>query len=580
MNVATVHTRPPMFRQFCKVLIIILPGPGGLCSDVVTITLNLDSTLSSLQQLRPSDQILEGLAGAVEKMAERNLSHLMIYYAGHAFVRRLKWSTRLVTGENQSFHLESSVQQAIQDARNRGRLGSCKVVHFVDACMEIADDEASNVSGSEMSNQEDEPMQYFAYSVSRGHPQADNGLFATVLAYCLTCRVPTLSMLFRNLKALVSQLSCWRQTPHTSEVGNDIEIFPRARLPDIQWPMTEMQRDRELFKETNFLSKYLSELAIDKLWQIRGDFGQHHRVWQPFRKVVLDLWFHKHQEKMVDTLRMLLAIASVFEEKMQLIKGWAELELIVECPDDLECFLEKLRKFEQPATPGPEEPNILPQDIRGCLVDALKATVKDDYDHSPTEGTYITDAIRLVRELQTWFAECKGMTQQTEEGPKQWKYWYPIVGEDEEVATLPESRLKKMAEQINDPSSVLGVPCRAFLAPGSLWIIIRSQGPLQVSEFLKSLQQKVGSAICKAIPKLMCVPIHTAPRRLLHLVRQVENLLEPSRCLWLRTFKVQELARAHLNQGRSKDAQLHPSQLILFEDSIEAKRLSWLFGCI
>ena len=172
------------------------------------------------------------------------------------------------------------------------------------------------------------------------------------------------------------------------------------------------------------------------------------------------------------------------------------------------------------------------------------------------------------------------MTQQTEEGPKQWKYWYPIVGEDEEVATLPESRLKKMAEQINDPSSVLGVPCRAFLAPGSLWIIIRSQGPLQVSEFLKSLQQKVGSAICKAIPKLMCVPIHTAPRRLLHLVRQVENLLEPSRCLWLRTFKVQELARAHLNQGRSKDAQLHPSQLILFEDSIEAKRLSWLFGCI
>ena len=122
-----------MFRQFCKVLIIILPGPGGLCSDVVTITLNLDSTLSSLQQLRPSDQILEGLAGAVEKMAERNLSHLMIYYAGHAFVRRLKWSTRLVTGENQSFHLESSVQQAIQDARNRGRLGSCKVAHFVDA---------------------------------------------------------------------------------------------------------------------------------------------------------------------------------------------------------------------------------------------------------------------------------------------------------------------------------------------------------------------------------------------------------------------------------------------------------------
>eukprot|EP00435_Cladocopium_sp_Y103_P074821 s219_g51.t1 len=338
----------------------------GLCSEVLEL-INLTC-----------DKISEGLAGAVQQMAQRNLSHLMIYYAGHAFVRYKRWSTRVDTGEHQSFHLESSVQHAIQDARSLGRLGPCKVVYFVDACMEFQDDEPSNVSGSAMSEEEEDLMQYFAYSVSRGKPQADNGLFATVLAYCLSCRVQTLSSLFRNVKDLVSQLTYWRQIPYTSHVENDIQFFPRAGGDEIQRPMTEDQRNSRLFESTFFLSRYLARLTSDKLleWRYSSE--------KQACKINPNFWLNKQQKHILSTFSRLREIAHVFEAKKHLFhsNGWTELELIAKCPcNDLGHFLTTLKKVEQ--LPIDLEPKSLPREIRDCLVDAFRKHIRDEYDPWP-----------------------------------------------------------------------------------------------------------------------------------------------------------------------------------------------------
>lgn len=168
----------------------------------------------------------------------------------------------------------------------------------------------------------------------------------------------------------------------------------------------------------------------------------------------------------------------------------------------------------------------------------------------------------------------------TEDGRKKWTY--ALVAEQAEAAPLPECELRKIAESINQQSEVFSVPYKVFLAPGSLWIIIRSEGQLQMPAFLKGVQEliqqrQLGGEICKAVPNLMRVPLHAVPRRLLNLVYQVENLLESSGCLWLRALDVQKLATDSINRSNG-DVQLNPLQVIVFEDSVEAERLSWLNG--
>ena len=487
-----------MFRQFCKVLIIILPGPGGLCPDVVKITLNLDhQTDTPLQQLKKA--VEEKVAKAEDNHEHLPLSlDVIVYFSGHSYRRHKSFSTRVITGQRQSFHLESSVQKVIQDAKNKNsQLGPCNVVYFVDGCMEFEDGELSD-SESVMSNQADEPMQYFAYSVSMGKPQADNGLFATVLAYCLTCRVENLSSLFRNLKDLVSQLSFWRQIPYTLNVENDIELFPRAGGVEIQRPLTEAQRNSRLFESTFFLSRYLARLTSDKLLEWRRNSRNEPCKSNPDRL----------QEHILSTFETLSKIANVFEERKHLFKenSWLELELLVKCPcDDLEWFLKELKKVEQLPSLAESvrgdtvpEPKNVPQEIRDCLVVALRENIKDDYDQRPAEAceedscdtakppsTLVTDARDLVYELMHWFQHWEGTSVETKDGKKKWTY--ALVAEQAEVAPLPESELRAIAEFINEQSNVFKVPCKVFLAPGSLWIIIRSEGRLPMSEFLKGL---------------------------------------------------------------------------------------------
>jgi len=536
-------------------------GPEGLCSEVVKF-LNVDR-----------NEILDRLADTVEKMANVGISHLMIYYAGHAFARSTSRSTRVVTTENRCFPLESSVQKAIQEVQARRRFGPCKVVYFVDACQEFEHDEHWDSGESSMSEPED-LMQYFVHSVQRGKPSVDNGLFATALAYCLTCRVQTLSTLFRNVRDLVSQLSFWRQIPYTSDVENDIQLFPRLGGADIQWPLTERQRDLHLFQSTFFLNRYLAKLTSDNLVKARG----------------IPQDFLLRTEK---TFRILREIAKVFEAKQHLFNSWVELELLVACPcDDLERFCQELNNFERlpSLTETVPTPKSVPQEIRDCLVDALREQVRDDYDPQPKDcgermrptGTLIADVRELVYELMNWFKECDGMPMETEDGKKKWTY--ALVAEQAEVAPLPESELRAIAEFINEQSEVFSVPYRVFLAPGSLWIIIRSEGRLSMSEFLKGMgesieQRQLSKVICKAVPRLMRLPLHAVPRRLLHLVYQVEHLLESSGCLWLRALDVQKLAANHINQSNG-DVQLNPLQVIVFEDSVEAERLSWHLASI
>lgn len=179
-----------------------------------------------------------------------------------------------------------------------------------------------------------------------------------------------------------------------------------------------------------------------------------------------------------------------------------------------------------------------------------------------------------------WFQEYEGRPVATEDGRKKWTY--ALVAEQAEAAPLPECELRKIAESINQQSEVFSVPYKVFLAPGSLWIIIRSEGQLQMPAFLKGVQEliqqrQLGGEICKAVPNLMRVPLHAVPRRLLNLVYQVENLLESSGCLWLRALDVQKLATDSINRSNG-DVQLNPLQVIVFEDSVEAERLSWLNG--
>jgi hypothetical protein len=49
--------------------------------------------------------------------------------------------------------------------------------------------------------------------------------------------------------------------------------------------------------------------------------------------------------------------------------------------------------------------------------------------------------------------------------------------------------------------------------------------------------------------------------------------------LWLRALDVQKLAANHINQSNG-DVQLNPLQVIVFEDSVEAERLSWHLASI
>ena len=48
---------------------------------------------------------------------------------------------------------------------------------------------------------------------------------------------------------------------------------------------------------------------------------------------------------------------------------------------------------------------------------------------------------------------------------------YSLVVEDLDVEKLQESKMKEVAEQINQLCEELGIPGRVYLVPGSLWII-------------------------------------------------------------------------------------------------------------
>ena len=590
--------------------------PEGLCPEPIQL-INL-----------PREEILLGLADAVARMQSLGICNLMIYYAGHAFRRSWGWSTRAVTTEDKVFRLESSVQSAIRQAGLR----DCQVVYFIDACQDFEDDEPLSSGESTEPEQQEDPMQYFAYSVEPGKPSVDNGLFATMLAYCLTCRVQTLSMLLQNLENLVLQLSFWRQVPYVPELRNssNIHLFPRAGGEEI---MTVEQAPR--FKSTFFLSRYLARLASDELLKARSDLRN--EVDNIFSDAFLDHQ-HKHTKR---TVAMLSEIADQFEVKRDLFSSWAELVLIVECPcDDLEFFLVELQKVEALPTWAPaSEPNNLPQSIRDCVVDAvrrmvlllknkrlrnsaghalmaknvpqeirdnlvtsLKETVTDDNDtprsdeddewrratheSDPTvrAPTLVTDAAELVLELMTWFTEYEGSPVETSDGKKKWTF--ALVAEQAEIPPLPESKLGKTAKIINEKCEVFKAEYRVCLAPGSLWIIIRSsEKELPIPEFVKGLaewnqQWEEIPAVWRAMQKLIRVPINAVPRRLLRLVCQVEKkLLDSSRCLWLRGSDVQDLAAKAINKQTSHDHQLDPSQVLVFEGNSNAESHSWPLAC-
>ena len=565
----------------------------GLCPEPVQL-INLSR-----------EEILKGLADAVARMQRLGICNLMIYYAGHGFRRSWGWSTRAVTAEGQAFPLESSVQHAIQQAGLR----DCKVVYFIDACQDCLDhDDYFDSASSSVAEQQEDPilLKYVLCSVQRDNKAPDNGLFATVLAYCLKCRVLTVSFLLQKVRDLVSQLSYWRQEPSIEGLGvsNDIDLFgPGGR--EIQAPMTEEQGPQRLFKKTFFLSRYLARLASDELLNAR-------RADLPAvaeSQLFLDSSLDRHCENVERTFAMLREIADQFEARKDFINGWVELVLLEACPtNDLEYFLATLLELENleplPSWTRAAEPNNLPQSIRDCLagqltrlkpleckvpqkireivVDRLRKTVKDDYDADRSEKTLLSEAVELVSDLMTWFTEHE---METDDVSKKWTYAFKA--EQAEIRPLPDSKRGRIADIINGKSEVFKIPYRVYLTPGSLWIIIRSEEELprlQISEFLKSFAEwnqhwKDIPSVWKAMQKLIRVSINAVPRGLLRLVYQVEKLLEPSKCLWLRGSYVQNLAAKAINQKKSCDVQLDPSQVLVFEDNIDADRHSWLLAC-
>ena len=518
---------------------------------------------------KSKEEIMEGIQKAVQLVKDHDASWLIIYYAGHSFWDKL---TKEIVIEPKADGGEIRLEKQVKLTVHNAELEYIQITIFVDSCLEEGLDEAEAEAKDDYQLKDSKKLLENEFKVVQcckaGESVRDGWLFARAIERCAQKPLDQLGLV-SHVEELAWQLSFHRLCPQ------------RSAMPGIEGikDMVLTKKQRKLFEKTHFLCFALDLWTEDKLELDPNTVDSREPDGSDIEKI----------------LSILREIVKEFETKKAAFEEpWFELEAIAQSRSCLEGFLKYLKKLETPVRDvSVLDPDnlLIPENVRGAIVEVLQEKV--NHQKNPDFQWEGEKSLRcLVQKMGKWYA-----TWQPRHPPETGTYnflldeevkAYSLVVEDLDVEKLQESKMKEVAEQINQLCEELGIPGRVYLVPGSLWIIFCLKDELSRDcrrKFAASLkswidQQKQNGANGWTLAQDPCwKPLHAVPDRILDLVRQVETLCgsclptNPTECMWLRASVLRNLVAETIRERK-----LEEWRVVVFEGLMERRGDSWLQG--
>ena len=270
----------------------------------------------------------------------------------------------------------------------------------------------------------------------------DGCLFERALEHCLSHKFQDADTFVACVQELARQLSFGRLCKF------------EERMPDLlnqvfEWPLGEL-RDKRMFEK------------------------QSH-----FMRFALDLWtgaFLQDDAPISDAIGWIRRIAHSYEAQLGRFRSdpWLELELIKDCHDlpGAAVWLSNLRPQEDGTQTATR--SRLPQAIREAIVQTLMKL-----DNFPEQDAGLEDLKVLLCNLEELYGEGLSVNVEAQQEPQGGRHQYSLYVRDLKIERMPETGLKILTDQINHLCEEdFDFPVRAYVAPGSLWVIICADQPL------------------------------------------------------------------------------------------------------